>query len=532
MIDGLKIEKLSRSQCCDLYEQVLKDNDTETLRWLCLNDLFFLLTVGCRREDANRDWIYDRCREVEAEPDGCLDLWFREGYKSTVITFALTIQEIFKNRDITVGIFSHTRPIAKAFLAQIKREFESNTFLKGLFPDVLYAEPAKESPKWSLDDGIIVCRRSNPKESTIEAWGLVDGMPTSKHYQLMIYDDVVVPGSVTTPEMIQKTTDAWALSLNLGAEGGRVRYIGTRYHSNDTYSTILERGSAKERRHPATDDGTFEGKPVLWDRETFEKKVRDMGSFVAASQLLQNPLADKASGFSVDWVEYYDILRGNKGWNYYLMCDPATEKKKDSDYTVMLVIATAPDGNYYLVDGFRDRLNLTERTLRLMMLHRKWKPVKVGYEKYGMQSDIEHIKYVQQQEGYRFIITELKGSMPKNDRIRRLIPLFENRRFYLPRRLAYVTALGKVNDLIADFISEEYMTFPVGKHDDMFDCMSRICDEDMRVKFPKVTEKVALGLPVRDNEEYDPLKIGNKRPSVNRRMSEDTMTLDEFLCKK
>jgi hypothetical protein len=94
--------------------------------------------------------------------------------------------EHLNDPEITVGIFSHTRPIAKAFLRQIKREFETNEQLKALFPEILYANPAAESPKWSEDEGITVKRSSNPKEATVEAWGLVDGQPTSKHYRLLI----------------------------------------------------------------------------------------------------------------------------------------------------------------------------------------------------------------------------------------------------------------------------------------------------------------------------------------------------------
>ena len=161
------------------------------MRDLAKRDLFFLLTNILNRVDVDRDWLYERCSEVQAEPDGCLDLWFREGYKSTIITYGLTIQDILNEPDVTVGIFSYNRPTAKAFLRQIKREFELNELLKDLFPDVLWKNPASDAPKWSEDEGIIVRRSVNPKESTVEAWGLVDGQPTGRHFRRMIYDDVV-----------------------------------------------------------------------------------------------------------------------------------------------------------------------------------------------------------------------------------------------------------------------------------------------------------------------------------------------------
>jgi hypothetical protein len=201
-----------------------------------------------------------------------LDLWAREHYKSTVITFAKTIQDILIDPEITVGFFSHTRPIAKAFLRQIKQEFESNETLKGWFPDILWANPKKESPKWSEDEGIVVKRQSNPKEGTVEAWGLVDGQPTSKHYRTLVYDDVVTRESVSTPDMMAKTTDALALSYNLGAHGGTRRFIGTRYHYNDTYRTIMERGTVKPRIYPATKDGKVDGEPVFLTREQLAEK--------------------------------------------------------------------------------------------------------------------------------------------------------------------------------------------------------------------------------------------------------------------
>jgi phage terminase large subunit-like protein len=425
---------LTRDEVNALYkEQTLEAQKTgklnELFRKLALEDLFFLITVIFGREDVNRDWLYERCTEVQKEPDGYLDLWFRESYKSTTITYALTIQEILNNPDTVVGIFSYNRPTAKAFLRQIKREFELNGLLKSLFPDVLWSNPSSEAPKWSEDEGIVVKRKSNPKESTVEAWGLVDGQPTGRHFSLMVYDDVVTLDSVSTPEMCQKTTRAWEMSRNLGAEGGKTRYIGTRYSFNDTWGEILRREVAKPRLYPVLDS---ENKPVLLSKERIEQKRKELGPYVFSSQMLLNPVADEAQNFKEEWLQTWPV-QTLKNLRTYILVDPASKKKKNSDYTAMIVIGLGVDKNYYIIDMIRDRLNLTERTQVLFGLHKMYHPVAVGYEEYGMQSDIEHLQYVQEQENYRFPIFPLGGKVGKEDRIRALVPLFEQMRIFLPQ---------------------------------------------------------------------------------------------------
>jgi len=460
------------------------------MRKLCQEDLFYLLVYGCGRLDADRDWIYDRCREVELHPDGHVDLWARFHYKSTIQTFAKTIQDILNHPDWTFGIFSHTRPIAKGFLRQIKREFECNDFLKWLFPDILYARPDQESLKWSEDDGVIVKRKSNPKESTIESWGLVDGQPTSRHFDVMIYDDVVTLESVSTPEMINKTTKAWEISLNLLSEKGVSRYVGTRYHFSDTYKTIIEREAAIPRIHTATDDGTFSGNPVLITKQKLTDLIKRMGSFTASCQLFLDPLMDDVQRFDPKWVRYWTEADASR-MNIYLLVDPANDKKKKSDYTAMFVVGVDEKDDYYILDMVRDRLNLTERADKLFELHKQWKPIRVGYEKYGMQADIEHFKDKMEQDSYYFGIEALGGNTAKFDRIRRLVPLFESGRIFLPKVFVKKTYEGVNQDLVSAFVDQEYKAFPFGAHDDMMDCLARITDENMAV-FPTKYDEFKL----------------------------------------
>ncbi|MCP4934800.1 MAG: hypothetical protein GY927_11490, partial [bacterium] len=137
------------------------------------------------------------------------------------------------------------------------------------------------------------------------------------------------------------------------------------------------------------------------------------------------------------------------------------------------------------LDMVRDKLNLTERTNLVMDWHKTYGPIAVGYEKYGKDSDIEHIEYVQKQENYHFHITPLGGSLAKNDRIKRLIPLFEQARIWLPEELWRVNWEERRDDLIRAFIHEEYLPFPVLSHDDMLDFLSRILDDELNAVFPK-----------------------------------------------
>lgn len=520
---------------------VKDDTLTEAKRRLIRGDLFYLMLYGLGRKDMLHPWLFARCREVQAAPNGYLDLWSREHRKSSIITLGKTIQDILIDPEITVGIFSHTRPIAKSFLRQIKREFEANSQLQRLFPDILYEHPHRDAITWSEDSGIIVKRKTNPKEATVEGWGMVDGMPTGRHFRLRVYDDVVTRESVTTPDQIHKTTEAWELSDNLGMEGGLCRTIGTRYHLADTYSEMLKRGAVIPRIYPATHNGRMDGRPVLFTQEEWERRKRTQSRATIAAQLLQNPLADEDASFRVEWLRAYEVRP--RTLNVAILCDPSKGLNAQSDNTAIAVIGVSSAGGKYLLDGYCHRMSLSQRWVALRDLYKHWSKVngvrhiKVGYERYGAQSDDEYFRERMEIEKINFTIEEVswtregsKGEQGKRTRVERLEPDFRNGRFHLPvaawhdgrpctwkvdldpdsktcqsvvwreverltrsqmqaveagspdlvaKAIKRVDEEGKVYDVTAKFM-QEYLFFPFGEYKDLVDAASRIYDLEVR----------------------------------------------------
>lgn len=507
-----ELQTASIHQAARIWAVVEQAYGMEGQAWLGRNDRFYLLTRLLHRIDAIDPWLYARCREVEAEPDDCLDLWAREHYKSTIITFAGIIQEIAKDPEITIGIFSHTKPVARKFLLQIKQELEGNTDLQAVYPDVFYANPCNESSKWSEEKGIVVRRKSNPKEATVEAHGLVDGQPTGAHFLLRVYDDVVTRESVSTPDQVNKTTSAWELSDNLGARGAdgksRAWHAGTRYSFADTYQVIMDRNALKVRVYPATDNGLPGGKPVLLSPEAWEEKKLKQGPATIACQMLQNPAAGNEAMFRKEWLSFIDIRPATL--NVYIMVDPAHSKKKGSDNTAMAVIGVDSGNNRYLLDGYRHKMGLKERWEALRGLRKVWlaqpgvQLVKCGYERYGMQADLEYFEEQMQRDKDAFEITELNwtsdGAQAKDDRVQRLQPDFQSRKFFLAAVTPTETANqkrareagqgfrvfkpvnrrdheGNLYSLNKGFL-EEYLTYPFSAKKDLIDASSRLYDMD------------------------------------------------------
>jgi len=389
------------------------------------------------------------------------------------VTFGLTIFDILHDPNSTFGIFAHDKKTSKEILRQIKTEFESNVILKATFKNILYADPKTQSPRWSLDDGIVVKRKGNSREATVEAHS-IHSLPTGKHFKYFIGDDLVTEESVSTPEQIASTERQFGLATELTTRDPVHRMVGTFYAHNDLYNWMIDRRLYHSRKVPATDDGTANGKPIFWTQEEFNAKYKSKSVYIANCQLLLNPKMENAAGFRPEWWKTWPN-NNLDNLNLYVIVDPAGTKNKSSDSTAMWLIGYGSDDNIYVVDLIIDKLSLTEKADILFDWHREYKIKGTYYEKVGLQTDREHIEYRQDQENFRFPITDVSPEgKKKNSRIDALEPWFKEGRIFMPPSCYHINYTGEKVDMVKMFKNNEYLPYPVLTHDDGLDALSYI----------------------------------------------------------
>lgn len=206
-----------------------------------------------------------------------------------------------------------------------------------------------------------------------------------------------------------------------------------------------------------------------------------LGPYGFAGQYQQSPSPAGGGVFKQEWIQYYNTVEPSK-LNVYMFIDPANSKGKNSDYTAIAVLGVGADKNIYVIDMVRDRLDVKGREDIIFSLHQKYKPLGVYIEKYGMQVDIDWLRYSMDRLNYRFPVYEVGGAMDKVSRIKRLEAMFARGQIWFPRHMHKACSDNTVVDLVEEFITKEYVTFPRGLHDDMLDAMSRICD--ITIEYP------------------------------------------------
>ena len=469
-----------------------------TYRYLILNDLFFIVLFVMEIEKANHPFVVRMCNMVQNGPSSnTLDIWARAHYKSTIITIAETIQYQLKHPDHCTGIFAYSRPAAKKFLRGIKVLFESSDLLKWCFPDVLYAKPESESPKWSEDDGLVLRRAGSSRgESSVEAWGLTEGMPTGRHFERCVFDDLETEDIRESPDMLNKVYSKFEMAGNLGtfSDSDVTRVIGTYYSHFGPNIKIRDKkypdGSNiyKLRLIPGSDNGTRSGNPVLMDLGSWKKEKTGQHF---NSQQLCDPTPSSDIRLSADYLKPIEPQFIPRNIHKFMVLDQAggdETDKQSKDLWSFGVLGIEPvlddigQSNVYLLDIEADKMSHSEGIDGIVRMYlRNGIIQQMGVEKVGLSTTEIHITNALRMKGRRLsleagnLVLLKPAGRSKEKRVETALqwPLNNGKIFYstaIPQK--YI-----------DAIREEMQKFPF-YHVDILDMLAYGYDLFKEFRFP------------------------------------------------
>jgi hypothetical protein len=493
------------------YEKILSDiangviDKRAAYRSLILNDLFFIVLFVMEIEKANHPFVVARCADVQDGPvTDTLDIWARYHYKSVIVTQAETIQYALKHPDHCTGIHCYVRPLAKKFLDAIKQTFEKSELLKWCFPDIVWQNPQADAPSWSLDGGITLKRKSSSrKEATVEAWGLVEGQATGRHFERNVLDDIETDDIRESPEQLLKCYSKIEMAENLGtgSDSDVWRIIGTFYSHFGPMVKLRDRQYPDGRimYHirlvPGSEDGTKEGKPVLVEPNTWEKLKT---SQFFNSQQLCDPTP--AGDIKIDFNMLHPIDRRFLPQNRlkFIIVDPAGDneitKGKNNDSWAIGCLSVEP----CMDDLGLSRIFIEEICYGKMSLDvaidtavsislRNGRITGYGIEQVGTDTAYDHIiKGLRAQRR----TAEIKKSFHDNGNVVLLSTGGKKKRRRIESSLTWPWNNGKISYVstlpvnVLDALKEECNKFPM-YHVDIIDMISYIYQllEKMRFNF-------------------------------------------------
>lgn len=195
-------------------------------------------------------------------------------------------------------------------------------------------------------------------------------------------------------------------------------------------------------------------------------------------QMLLRPDDPAKMQFKREMIGYFSHVPEDS--NFYLLVDPASRRKKKSDWTVMLIVGLSWfEGRLrkFIVDGIRDKLDPRQRVDMAISLVKKWSVKGCGWESIGFQeTDCFYLEEVRRKERLFFTLEEISSHQAaKEDRIRSLIPEYSQHDWLWPQRglISAINFEGRAYDLTAD-MEYEMLQFPLCEHDDLLDTMTFI----------------------------------------------------------
>lgn len=485
----------------------------------------------------NGKWVYKPIVPIQRLPGHrrTLILDFRGSLKTSINTMSHAIQWIINYPNIAIMVVQSNGAKAEAFIGEIKAHFIANPRFRQLFPEHV---PQKSLFEFGRRTDFTTMARDPSvirKEPTILASSIDKGL-AGIHVDVVKASDIVDPSNINGQGLQDVKRSFNYLKPLLVSPSYWIDVEGTRYHSDDTYGSIIEselNSPPEDREYKMyirscyqriTPDGKPQkftvdelklpfkldekGNPISWWPERFkvadyEKMKRD-DPFVFATQQLNDPSA--AGGTKPFPVGNVEIDGKRKSYPTYIsrkdfqqnvpigyreiIIDTAETNNKRSDYTVLTVAAWDKTfGRVYIERILRDRFLPDQMIARLISLALEFRPLKIKIEETGyvrglMSSLRREVERTNRLHNLELTVDPIKreNQVAKTERILQAL-----QPWYMSGDIRFLDDLDRYCPGVTKALERELEDFPAAKNDDILDTLADVFQN--KKYFGRVTER-------------------------------------------
>lgn len=419
-----------------------------------------------------------------------------------------TAWRLTKNPAIRILYISSTRNLAIKQLKFIKDILTSDVYSL-YWPEMVAKEESKRE-KWAEGEISVdhpLRKAEYIRDPSIFTAGLTSNI-VGMHADLKILDDVVVQNNAYQEDSRQKVLDQYGYLSSIGGAHDEELAVGTRYHPNDLYASLIERevdyydenGNISEslplfdvKEYPveSVGDGTGEfiwpkqksakGKWFGFDAEILARKRAAYDNRVNfRAQYYNDPQDIDSSPIKRDLFQYYDqnfLSHQNYNWfykrerlNIAAAVDFAYSTGKKSDSTSIVVIGVDGQRNFYILDIERFKTDkISDYFAKILHLYQKWGFRRIRCEvSVAQQVIVQDLKenYIRK-HGLSLIVDEYRPSRWQGSKEERIMAVLEPK--YANRQIWHYQS-GNTQTL------EEELIFQNPAHDDVKDALASAVD--------------------------------------------------------
>ena len=373
--------------------------------------------------------------------------------KSKLVAYR-TAWWLTKHPETTILYVSATADLAEKQLYAIKNIIDSPIYRR-YWKDMINEEEGKRE-KWAVAEIAVdhpKRKLEGVRDASVKAVGLTSNT-TGFHADVVVLDDIVVPGNAYNEEGRSKVSAAYSQLASIENPGALEWVVGTRYHPRDIYDTMVnmkeqifnEEGDLETEetvyelfQRVVETDGEFlwakqkrsDGKAFGFDAKELARikaKYVDITQFYA--QYYNDPNNTEAANIGSDNFQYYDraVLQNKEGdWyirdrklNIYAAIDFAFSLRKQADSTALVIVGVDHQSNYYVLDIDRFKTDrIVEYYDHILKAWEKW-----GFRKLRAETTVAQ----------QTIVKELKDSYLKPNGIPLVIDEYRPTRYQGDKR--------------------------------------------------------------------------------------------------